>query len=60
MRPTCNYSSLQEPVLFDRHAVGGEYGAGWKAVGAGKLVTTFFPDDDRCGAVRVWENEQWG
>lgn len=31
---------------FFRHAVGGEYGAGWKPVGAGKLVTTFFPDDD--------------
>ncbi|GAX80904.1 hypothetical protein CEUSTIGMA_g8339.t1 [Chlamydomonas eustigma] len=37
---------FKEPVLFDRHAVGGEYGAGWKAVGSGKLVTTFFPDDD--------------
>ena len=37
---------FKRPVLFDRHAVGGEYGAGWKAVGAGKLVTTFFPDDD--------------
>ena len=32
-------------VLFDRHAVGGEYGAQYKAVGAGRLVTTFFPDD---------------
>lgn len=37
---------FKRPVLFDRHAVGGEYGAGWKPVGAGKLVTTFFPDDD--------------
>lgn len=35
----------KQPVLFDRHAVGGEYGAGWKQVGAGRLVTTFFPDD---------------
>lgn len=33
------------PVLFDRHAVGGEYGAGWKAVGAGRLLTMFFPED---------------
>lgn len=33
------------PVLFDRHAVGGEYHAGWKAVGAGRLVTQFFPAD---------------
>ena len=36
---------FEKPVLFERHAVGGEYGAGWKAVGAGRLVTTFFPDD---------------
>lgn len=36
---------FDKPVLFDRHAVGGEYGAGWKNVGAGRLVTTFFPDD---------------
>ena len=25
--------------------MGGEYGAGWKSVGKGRLVTTFFPDD---------------
>lgn len=36
---------FEKPVFFERHAVGGEYGAGWKAVGAGRLVTTFFPDD---------------
>ena len=36
---------FDRPVLFERHAVGGEYGAGWKSVGAGRLVTTFFPDD---------------
>ena len=36
---------FEKPVLFDRHAVGGEYGAGWMQVGAGRLVTTFFPDD---------------
>eukprot|EP01064_Diplonema_japonicum_P037347 TRINITY_DN8708_c0_g1_i1.p1 TRINITY_DN8708_c0_g1~~TRINITY_DN8708_c0_g1_i1.p1 ORF type:complete len:513 (+),score=180.93 TRINITY_DN8708_c0_g1_i1:98-1636(+) len=33
----------KRPVLFERHAVGGEYGAGWKPVGKGKLVTTFYP-----------------
>lgn len=32
-------------VLFERHAVGGEYQAGWKPVGKGRLLTTFFPDD---------------
>lgn len=36
---------FEKPVIFDRHAVGGEYGAGWKQVGQGRLVTTFFPED---------------
>eukprot|EP00520_Triparma_pacifica_P003720 CAMPEP_0118649954 /NCGR_PEP_ID=MMETSP0785-20121206/9987_1 /TAXON_ID=91992 /ORGANISM="Bolidomonas pacifica, Strain CCMP 1866" /LENGTH=492 /DNA_ID=CAMNT_0006542293 /DNA_START=30 /DNA_END=1508 /DNA_ORIENTATION=+ len=34
---------FKKPVLFERHAVGGEYGAGWKTVGKGKLLTTFHP-----------------
>ena len=34
----------KRPVFFERHAVGGEYGAGWKSVGRGRLTTTFFPD----------------
>ena len=25
---------FKRPVLFERHAVGGEYGAGWKKAGA--------------------------
>ncbi|GMI60857.1 hypothetical protein ScalyP_jg813 [Parmales sp. scaly parma] len=33
------------PVLFERHAVGGEYGAGWKTVGKGSLETVFTPKD---------------
>ena len=37
---------FKSPVLFERHAVGGEYGAGWKEVGKGRLITTFFPDDE--------------
>ena len=36
---------FKRPVLFERHAVGGEYAAGWKAVGKGKLMTIFAPDD---------------
>jgi len=36
---------FKNPVLFERHAVGGEYGAGWKEVGAGQLLTTFVPED---------------
>ena len=35
----------EKPVLFDRHAVGGEYGAGAKMVGKGKLKTVFQPAD---------------
>jgi isocitrate dehydrogenase len=31
-------------VIFDRHAVGGEYGAGYKIVGKGKVVTKFVSD----------------
>lgn len=36
---------FKRPVLFERHAVGGEYGAGWSNVGKGRVLTTFFPDD---------------
>jgi isocitrate dehydrogenase len=36
---------FKRPVLFERHAVGGEYGAGFKEVGAGRVTTTFFPED---------------
>eukprot|EP00561_Arcocellulus_cornucervis_P008386 CAMPEP_0185811806 /NCGR_PEP_ID=MMETSP1322-20130828/8495_1 /TAXON_ID=265543 /ORGANISM="Minutocellus polymorphus, Strain RCC2270" /LENGTH=563 /DNA_ID=CAMNT_0028508289 /DNA_START=26 /DNA_END=1717 /DNA_ORIENTATION=- len=35
----------KNPVLFERHAVGGEYGAGWNEVGAGTLLTTYIPKD---------------
>jgi len=35
----------KSPVLFERHAVGGEYGAGWAQVGPGSLLTTFIPED---------------
>eukprot|EP00697_Spironema_sp_BW2_P007810 gnl/Spiro4/22200_TR10933_c0_g1_i1.p1 gnl/Spiro4/22200_TR10933_c0_g1~~gnl/Spiro4/22200_TR10933_c0_g1_i1.p1 ORF type:complete len:506 (+),score=157.29 gnl/Spiro4/22200_TR10933_c0_g1_i1:56-1573(+) len=34
---------FRRPVLFERHAVGGEYGAGWAAVGQGTLRTIFTP-----------------
>ena len=36
---------FEKPVLFERHAVGGEYGAGWKMVGKGTLKTEFVPSD---------------
>ncbi|KAJ8598230.1 hypothetical protein CTAYLR_005471 [Chrysophaeum taylorii] len=37
---------FKKPVLFERHAVGGEYGAGWREISKGRLITTFFPDDE--------------
>eukprot|EP01063_Lacrimia_lanifica_P035785 TRINITY_DN6910_c0_g1_i1.p2 TRINITY_DN6910_c0_g1~~TRINITY_DN6910_c0_g1_i1.p2 ORF type:complete len:513 (+),score=251.68 TRINITY_DN6910_c0_g1_i1:55-1593(+) len=33
---------FKRPVLFERHAVGGEYGAGWKPTSQGKLITRFY------------------
>lgn len=35
----------KNPVLFERHAVGGEYGAGYARVGQGALLTTFLPQN---------------
>ncbi len=35
----------KRPVLFERQAVGGEYGAAFGRVGKGKITTTFTPDD---------------
>ena len=36
---------FKRPVLFERHAVGGEYAAGHATVGKGKMMTIFAPDD---------------
>lgn len=33
----------KNPVFFERHAVGGEYGAGWNKAGQGTLLTTYLP-----------------
>jgi len=44
---------FEKPVLFERHAVGGEYGAGWKAVGEGRLATVFTPKDPKADIVIV-------
>ena len=35
----------KNPVLFERHAVGGEYSAGWAEVGKGTLITNYIPSD---------------
>mmetsp|Transcript_15233 Transcript_15233/g.27128 ORF Transcript_15233/g.27128 Transcript_15233/m.27128 type:complete len:512 (-) Transcript_15233:84-1619(-) len=34
----------EQVVMFERHAVGGEYSAGYDTVGKGVLKTLFFPD----------------
>jgi isocitrate dehydrogenase len=36
---------FKKPVLFERQAVGGEYAAGHKMVGAGDVKTIFYPKD---------------
>lgn len=37
----------KNPVFFERHAVGGEYGAGWAKVGQGTLLTSYIPKDSK-------------
>lgn len=52
---------FDRPVLFDRHAVGGEYHAGWKSVHSGRLVTQFFPSDGTAPVLcddRVLHNDE--
>lgn len=48
-RDTIHIEGIQlgydRPVLFERHAVGGEYSAGWNEVGKGTLLTTYIPED---------------
>lgn len=36
---------FKEQVILERHAVGGEYGAGWKNAGRGVVKTTFYPEE---------------
>jgi len=60
---------FKNPVLFDRHAVGGEYQATFKIVGPGRTTTIFTPKDggkpitvddreltDECNAVVSYHN----
>ncbi len=52
---------FEKPVLLERHAVGGEYSAGWESVGAGRLVTSFFPADGSAPVIcddRVLKDEK--
>ena len=41
----------KNPVLFERHAIGGEYGAGYKTVGKGSMTTVFSPDDGSAAVI---------
>ena len=41
---------FDRPVFFERHAVGGEYGAGWLQIGSGQLDTKFYPDSENVPA----------
>jgi len=36
---------FERPILFDRHAVGGEYHAAWNTCGPGRLECKFYPLD---------------
>ena len=38
---------FEKPVLFERHAVGGEYGAGYDTVGSGVLNTIFTAENGK-------------
>jgi len=44
---------FERPVFFERHAVGGEDGASWKAVGKGKVLTTYWPEDPKLKPIIV-------
>merc|ERR550539_65028 len=48
-RDTIHINGMQlgfkNPVLFERHAVGGEYSAGYGDVGKGSVTTVYTPDD---------------
>tara|TARA_X000000950_G_scaffold283747_1_gene385293 strand:+ start:3942 stop:5153 length:1212 start_codon:yes stop_codon:yes gene_type:complete len=36
----------KNPVFFERHAIGGEYSAGWKKVKQGKVKTIYYSDEE--------------
>merc|ERR1712190_427623 len=44
---------FKKPVFFERHAVGGEYGASFGMAGAGTLKTIFYPNGLVDGAVEI-------
>mgnify|MGYP003317872516 CR=1 FL=1 len=48
----------KRPVLFERHAVGGEYGAGFAHVGAGTVRTVFHPEGGGAEVLAVLAGER--
>lgn len=44
---------FKKPVLFERHAVGGEYGAGFGIAGRGVLKTMFYPNGKVDGSYEI-------
>lgn len=48
---------FKNPVYFERHAVGGEYGAGFGMVGKGVLKTIYYPDGKVDGAQEIDSRE---
>lgn len=44
-----------KPVLFDRHAVGGEYGAGYEIVGRGRAELIFYPANGKARVINSRE-----
>lgn len=44
---------FEKPVFFERHAVGGEYGAKFDTVGEGTLKTMFYPNGQVDGAIEI-------
>lgn len=44
---------FKKPVFFERHAIGGEYGASYGMTGQGVLKTIFYPDGLVDGAVEI-------
>jgi len=45
----------KNPVFFERHAIGGEYSAGWKQVGPGILKTVFYPNNKPDSKINIDE-----
>ena len=41
----------ENPIFFERHAIGGEYNAGWRIVGPGRIKTLFWKENQHIPTV---------